>query len=89
MKDITERLRSPEVFITHGQMISPVGREGAAEIDRLRKALSKVASKDIQSWAEAALRENHAKAWQDALERIARHDMQKIAIDALGRSNPV
>jgi hypothetical protein len=36
MTDIVERLRSPEVLITNGLLISPVAYEGAAEIARLR-----------------------------------------------------
>jgi hypothetical protein len=36
MSDIVERLRSPEVLITNGLLISPVAHEGAAEIARLR-----------------------------------------------------
>jgi len=36
MTDIIERLRSPEAFITYGQMISPVALEAAAEIELLR-----------------------------------------------------
>lgn len=35
--DIVERLRSPEVFIMDGPMISPVAFEAANEIERLRK----------------------------------------------------
>ena len=35
--DIVKRLRSPEVLITDGQMISPVAFEAADEIERLRK----------------------------------------------------
>jgi predicted nuclease with TOPRIM domain len=34
--DIVERLKSSEVFITHGQMISPVAYEAADQITRLR-----------------------------------------------------
>ena len=37
--DIVERLLSPEVFLSHGQMISPVAYEAAYEIERLREAL--------------------------------------------------
>jgi hypothetical protein len=37
--DIVERLRSPEVFLSHGQMISPVAYEAADEIEQLREAL--------------------------------------------------
>tara|TARA_R110000868_G_scaffold300126_1_gene560453 strand:+ start:47 stop:256 length:210 start_codon:yes stop_codon:yes gene_type:complete len=37
--DIVERLRSPEVFIMDGPMISPVAFEAADEIERLREAL--------------------------------------------------
>ena len=37
--DIVERLRSPEVFITDGPMISPVAFEAADEIVKLREAL--------------------------------------------------
>lgn len=37
--DIVERLRSPEVFITDGQMISLVACVAATEIERLREAL--------------------------------------------------
>lgn len=37
--DIVERLRSPEVFIMDGSMISPVAFEAAKEIERLREAL--------------------------------------------------
>jgi hypothetical protein len=39
MTDIVERLRSPEVFIDTGGMTSPVARQAADEIERLRKAL--------------------------------------------------
>jgi hypothetical protein len=35
MSDIVERLRSPEVLITNGLLISPVAYEGAAEIEKL------------------------------------------------------
>ena len=35
--DIVKRLRSPEVLITDGQMISPVAFEAADEIERLRE----------------------------------------------------
>lgn len=34
--DIVERLRSPAVLMTDGQMISPVAYEAAAEIERLQ-----------------------------------------------------
>jgi len=34
--DIVERLRSPEVFIDTGGMTSPVARQAADEIERLR-----------------------------------------------------
>lgn len=37
MTDIVERLRSPEVFIMDGAMISPVALEAAHEIEQLRK----------------------------------------------------
>ena len=37
--DIVERLLSPEVFLSHGQMISPVAYQAAYEIERLREAL--------------------------------------------------
>ena len=37
--DIVERLRSPEVFIMDGPMISPVAFDAADEIERLREAL--------------------------------------------------
>ena len=37
--DIVEKLRSPEVFITDGPMISPVAFEAADEIIKLREAL--------------------------------------------------
>ena len=39
MMDIVERLRSPEVFLSHVQMISLVAYEAADEIERLREAL--------------------------------------------------
>lgn len=35
--DIVERLRTTEVLITHGQLISPVAHEAADEIERLRE----------------------------------------------------
>jgi hypothetical protein len=35
MSDIVERLRSPEVLITNGLLISPVAHEGAARIEAL------------------------------------------------------
>lgn len=38
MTDIVEKLRSAEVFIETGGMISPVAYEAADEIERLRKA---------------------------------------------------
>lgn len=40
--DIVEKLRSPEVLITHGQMISPVAFEAADEIERLREIIDRV-----------------------------------------------
>lgn len=43
MNDIVERLRSPEVFFTTGQMYSPVADAAADEIERLRAALEEVA----------------------------------------------
>ena len=49
--DIVERLRSPEVFIMDGPVISPVAFEAAAEIVKLRKVLLTVleACKDVNS----------------------------------------
>ena len=41
MTDIVERLRSPEVFLSVGGMVSPVAHEAAAEIERLRAGLMK------------------------------------------------
>jgi len=37
--DIVERLRSPEVLFTDGQMISPVAWVAATEIERLREVV--------------------------------------------------
>ena len=48
--DIVERLRSPEVFITDGPMISPVAFEAADEIIKLREALERIA--DSSNWGE-------------------------------------
>lgn len=39
MSDIVERLRSAEVFITTGGMVSFVAEEAATEIEKLRAAL--------------------------------------------------
>ncbi len=56
MTDIVERLRSPEVLITNGLLISPVAHEGAAEIARLRaenerfRALLEEAASDLTDW---------------------------------------
>jgi hypothetical protein len=49
--DIVERLRSPEVFIMDGPVISPVAFEAAAEIVKLRKVLLTIleACKDVNS----------------------------------------
>jgi|APGre2960657373_1045057.scaffolds.fasta_scaffold486079_2 hypothetical protein len=46
--DIVERLRSPEVFIMDGPMISPVAFEAADEIIKLRKALKKIAPEIVR-----------------------------------------
>ena len=43
--DIVERLRSPEVFIDHGGMFSPVAYVAADEITRLRTELAAVTAK--------------------------------------------
>ena len=46
MTDIVERLRSPEVFIDTGGMTSPVARQAADEIERLRAALREI----VEAW---------------------------------------
>jgi len=51
MTDIVERLRSPEVFIDAGGMVSPVAHEAADEIKRLRAALEKIVK--IRSYRKA------------------------------------
>ena len=61
--DIVERLLSPEVFLSHGQMISPVAYQAAYEIERLREALRWAAPyvKDdprVSAIIKAALKEN-------------------------------
>lgn len=55
MTDIVERLLSPEVFIDTGGMNSPVAREAADEIERLRAALQ-----DCADDLEAELRARYA-----------------------------
>ena len=47
MSDIVERLRSPEVFFTTGQMYSPLAHAAADEIEKLRKALRGLLPKAI------------------------------------------
>lgn len=42
MTDIVDRLRSSAVFITATDMPSPVAREAADEIERLREALRRI-----------------------------------------------
>jgi hypothetical protein len=40
MTDIVKRLRSPEVFVDAGGMTSPVARQAADEIERLREVIA-------------------------------------------------
>jgi hypothetical protein len=48
--DLVKRLRSPEVFITHGQMISPVAYEAADRIEQLEAALRDIALMGPYPW---------------------------------------
>lgn len=70
MTDITERLRSPEVFIDAGGMNSRVAHEAATEIERLRTEVNQLSTScghcgDLErAWAEA-------ERLRAALRRIA------------------
>jgi len=67
--DLVKRLRSPEVFITHGQMISPVAYEAANRIEQLEAALRDIActcstgcgGQHSECRARAALGEKHGE----------------------------
>lgn len=56
MMDIVDRLRSPEVFIMDGPMISPVAFDAAEEIERLRDVLQSISNNTCcDNCQEAAL----------------------------------
>jgi hypothetical protein len=62
MSDIVERLRSPEVLITNGLLISPVAHEGAAEIEKLE-------AENERLRAENDMIRRTAAVWSDAHEK--------------------
>jgi hypothetical protein len=81
--DIVERLRSPEVFITTGGMVSPVAEEAAAEIEKLRAALQPLAKLFLfpdDLGFEAALDIKSDQDWDDDA-----NDMQTEGVFILRR----
>jgi hypothetical protein len=69
MTDIVERLRSPEVFIDTGGMTSPVARQAADEIERLRAERDRLASScgHCGELERAFIRFHEAEAERDRL----------------------
>ena len=67
---IVERLRSPEVFIMDGPMISPVAFDAADEIERLRDALSEAIEFADQDYhALTPTGETMISRWRSALQQ--------------------
>jgi hypothetical protein len=84
MTDIVERLRSPEVFIDAGGMTSPVAREAAAEIERLRAERDTAEARATA--AEAARDALLSNATNAALPALARADRAEAERDRLRKA---
>lgn len=69
MNDIVERLRSPEVFFTTGQMHSPVAHAAADEIVDLRRKLARPRCEALEE----------AARWHDEQEKLLQEKAREVS----------